>query len=94
MMYDNRVRVVFSAEVPLEHLFNFDSSGEFGEDDDDDDNEHRALIDDLGLSSKDGKKLSFITGEDEVFAFSRAVSRITEMQTHQYWESIENQAGK
>lgn len=86
MMYDNRVRVVFSAEVPLEHLFNFDASGEFGADEDD---EHRTLIDDLGLSSKEGKSLSFITGEDEVFAFSRAVSRITEMQTHQYWESIE-----
>uniref|UniRef100_A0A6G1SNH6 Lactation elevated protein 1 n=1 Tax=Aceria tosichella TaxID=561515 RepID=A0A6G1SNH6_9ACAR len=85
MMYDNRVRVVFSAEVPLEELFNFDSSGEFGDDDD----EHRTLIDDLGLSSKEGKTLSFITGEDEIFAFSRAVSRITEMQTHQYWESVE-----
>jgi protein AFG1 len=85
MMYDNRVRVVFSAAVPLEQLFNFDSSGEFGDDDD----EHRTLIDDLGLSGKEGKNLSFITGEDEIFAFSRAVSRITEMQTHQYWESIE-----
>ena len=84
MMYDNRVRVVFSAQVPLEELFNFDNSNEFGDDEDD----NRNLIDDLGLSSSEGKQLSFITGEDEIFAFSRAVSRITEMQTHQYWESV------
>lgn len=84
MMYDNRVRVVFSAQVPLEMLFNFDTSNEFGAEED----ENRNLIDDLGLSSSEGKQLSFITGEDEIFAFSRAVSRITEMQTHQYWESV------
>lgn len=85
MMYDNRVRVVFSAQVELDELFNFDVSDEFCPDGDAD----RNLIDDLGLSSSEGKNLSFITGEDEIFAFSRAVSRITEMQTHQYWESVE-----
>lgn len=85
MMYDNRVRVVFSAKVELDNLFNFDASDEFGADED----ANRNIIDDLGLSSSDGNKLSFITGEDEIFAFSRAVSRITEMQTHQYWESLE-----
>ena len=87
MMYDNRVRVVFSAQVPLESLFNFDTSNEFGSDGDHE--ASRVLIDDLGLSSSEGKSLSFITGEDEVFAFSRAVSRITEMQTQQYWNSID-----
>ena len=85
LMYDNRVRVVFSAQVTAENLFNFDTSNEFGADGDDD---HRNLIDDLGLSRNESKNLSFITGEDEVFAFSRAISRITEMQTFQYWDSV------
>lgn len=92
MMYDNRVRVVFSAQVSLDQLFNFDTSAEFGSDENDDDSS-RSLIDDLGLTSKEGKSLSFITGEDEIFAFSRAVSRITEMQTKQYWDSIGSSVG-
>lgn len=85
MMYDNRVKVVFSAEVPIEDLFNFDTSNEF---DGDESDAHRMLIDDLGLNAKEGKKLSLITGEDEIFAFDRAVSRITEMQTQQYWDAV------
>jgi predicted ATPase len=30
---------------------------------------------------------SLFTGEDEVFAFRRAVSRIYETQTHEYWRN-------
>lgn len=87
MMYDNRVRVVFSAYVPLEHLFNFqeDNANEQGEQEDD----SRTLLDDLGLKASEGKSLSFLTGEDEIFATDRTISRITEMQSSQYWESIE-----
>lgn len=84
MMYDNRVRVVFSARVPVDELFNFDTSGEF----DGGDEESRVMIDELGLKGNEGKSLSFVTGEDEIFAFSRTISRISEMQTNQYWESI------
>lgn len=29
--------------------------------------------------------LSIFTGEEEVFAFQRTVSRLTEMQTEEYW---------
>lgn len=90
MMYDNRIRVVFSAQVELDRLFNFDASKEFGSDENNEDDSSRILLDDLGLSSNEGNKLSFITGEDEVFAFSRAVSRITEMQSEQYWESVDS----
>lgn len=87
IMYDNRVRVIFSARVPVNELFNFDSSS-----DDDDDHrldEGRTLLDDLGINAKEGKSLSLITGEEEIFAFDRTVSRIIEMQTNQYWESIQ-----
>lgn len=86
MMYDNRVRVVFSARVPIEELFKFDDSEE---DESHNQEESRTIIDDLGLNASEGKKLSFITGEDEIFSYDRTVSRIIEMQTNQYWESIE-----
>lgn len=81
LMYDNRVRVIFTAKVPVERLFVFE-----GEDHSMDDS--RVLLDDLGIKASEGKSLSFITGEDEIFATDRTISRIIEMQTNQYWESI------
>lgn len=87
MMYDNRVRVVFSARVSVEELFRF----EYEEDEDEDHStsNDNTLLDDLGLNASEGKKLSLFTGEEEIFAFDRTVSRIVEMQTNQYWESIQ-----
>lgn len=82
MMYDNRVRVVFSASVPIEKLFKTDTSEDFGHED------SLTVLDDLNLNANEGKKLNFISGEDELFAFDRTVSRIIEMQTNQYWESV------
>ena len=29
--------------------------------------------------------LAMFTGEEEIFAFQRTISRLTEMQTEQYW---------
>lgn len=33
------------------------------------------------------EELSMFTGEEEIFAFQRTVSRLTEMQTEQYWNN-------
>ena len=46
------------------------------------------LIDDLGLqASTDGSLDSGVfSGEEELFAFDRTVSRLTEMQTKDYWK--------
>ncbi|GAB1295066.1 AFG1-like ATPase [Apodemus speciosus] len=44
----------------------------------------RVLMDDLGLG-QDSAGLSMFTGEEEIFAFQRTISRLTEMQTEQYW---------
>lgn len=84
LMYDNRVRVIFTAEVPVDKLFVFEEQ----DDDNSSHDESRVLLDDLGLKASEGKSLSFITGEDEIFATDRTISRIIEMQTNQYWESI------
>ncbi|XP_032957518.1 AFG1-like ATPase isoform X2 [Rhinolophus ferrumequinum] len=73
-----RVRIICSASAPLSNLFlhqHHDSGLEQG----------RILMDDLGLSQDSAEGLSMFTGEEEIFAFQRTISRLTEMQTEQYW---------
>ncbi|XP_027751279.1 AFG1-like ATPase isoform X2 [Empidonax traillii] len=77
--YEHKVRIVCSAATPLEGLFLVEHSG--GEQED-----NRVLMDDLDLSQDSAKELSMFTGEEEVFAFQRTLSRLTEMQTEQYWK--------
>ncbi|KAM9840247.1 lactation elevated protein 1 homolog B [Aulostomus maculatus] len=75
--YDNKVRVVLLAAAPLDRLF-VHSGGE--------DERDRQLLDDLGLSQEAGERLTLFTAEEEIFAFQRTVSRLTEMQTESYWK--------
>ncbi|XP_026851369.1 AFG1 like ATPase a isoform X1 [Electrophorus electricus] len=75
-LYDHKVRVVLQAEVPLEKLFI--NEGHHND-------ESHILIDDLGLKRDAASSLSIFTGEEEVFAFQRTVSRLSEMQTEEYW---------
>lgn len=81
ILYDARTRVVFSADAPLCELFALQSD-DFHHIYDD----NRTLLDDLDLKGSD-TKISLFTGEEEIFALDRTVSRIVEMQTNQYWES-------
>ncbi|XP_066524860.1 AFG1 like ATPase a isoform X2 [Hoplias malabaricus] len=74
--YDHKVRVVLQAEVSLGELFLNEGHH---------DDESHILIDDLGLKRDAASSLSIFTGEEEVFAFQRTVSRLTEMQTEEYW---------
>ncbi|KAH8259484.1 hypothetical protein KR026_005296 [Drosophila bipectinata] len=80
-LYDNRVRVVISANTTLDNLFSFSDGPKSMSDSD------RALMDDLKIShgSKDSNS-SFFTGEEELFAFDRTISRLYEMQKREYWE--------
>ncbi|XP_063299601.1 AFG1-like ATPase [Pelobates fuscus] len=76
--YDHKVRVICSADTPLQSLFVQKlKKGEEAE--------SRILMDDLGLSEDLSGGLSVFTGEEEVFAFNRTLSRLTEMQTEKYW---------
>ncbi|XP_065367368.1 putative ATPase N2B [Calliphora vicina] len=78
-LYDNRVRVVLSAEVPLDQLFNFsDKPTDIADD-------QRMLMDDLKLGAQD-TSASVFTGEEEMFAYDRTISRLYEMQKKEYWE--------
>ncbi|XP_066463569.1 AFG1-like ATPase isoform X3 [Eleutherodactylus coqui] len=76
--YDNKLRVVCSAETPLQSLFMQTIQNAV-------DVESRILLDDLEISQDSSAGLSMFTGEEEVFAFQRTLSRLTEMQTDQYW---------
>ena len=46
------------------------------------------LIDDLGLKAAESGSLesNVFSGEEELFAFDRTISRLTEMQTKDYWK--------
>ncbi|XP_078256384.1 AFG1-like ATPase isoform X2 [Rhinoraja longicauda] len=74
--YDQKVRVICSAAMPLENIF-------VQEDHDSHTDDARVFIDDLGLNQVED--LSIFSGAEEIFAFQRTVSRLTEMQTEQYW---------
>lgn len=37
------------------------------------------------MAQDGGSSLAIFTGEEEVFAFKRTLSRLTEMQTEEYW---------
>ncbi|CAG8546002.1 10472_t:CDS:2 [Acaulospora morrowiae] len=73
-MYDTRSTLICSAEVPPNELF-------FTEEDPDPTHEiNHDLLDDLGLHAHDHKHIPIFTGEEEIFAFERAISRLIEMQ--------------
>uniref|UniRef100_A0A8B9K0P5 AFG1 like ATPase a n=1 Tax=Astyanax mexicanus TaxID=7994 RepID=A0A8B9K0P5_ASTMX len=78
IFYDQKVRVVVLAEAPLQLLFvGGPLSGEEERD--------RLMLDELGLTNESWKRLTLFTAEEEIFALQRTLSRLTEMQTEQYW---------
>ncbi|KAL2792406.1 AFG1-like ATPase isoform b [Daubentonia madagascariensis] len=72
------VRIICSASTPISSLFLYQHHDSELE-------QSRILMDDLGLSQGSAEGLSMFTGEEEIFAFQRTISRLTEMQTEQYW---------
>ncbi|PVD28146.1 hypothetical protein C0Q70_10731 [Pomacea canaliculata] len=79
-LYDNKVKIVCSAEAESSKLFLAKNLHVFDVD------ANRALMDDLGIHAASVQQhASIFTGEEELFAFDRTVSRLTEMQTQEYW---------
>ncbi|XP_012272694.1 putative ATPase N2B [Orussus abietinus] len=82
-LYDNRVRLVISADAPHTELFVAEGDSEYTD-------EKRMLMDDLKIShGSDNHKSNIFTGEEELFAFDRTISRLSEMQMRDYWEQWE-----
>ncbi|XP_071819348.1 AFG1-like ATPase [Apostichopus japonicus] len=76
--YDRKVKLVLQAAVQMEEVF---ISGDLTQQDVDD---NMVLLDDLGIQQ--GPQVSLFTGEEEIFAFKRTLSRLNEMQTKEYWK--------
>lgn len=83
-LYDNRVRVVITADVPIGELFSRIADNGGGITD-----EQRMLMDDLNVGKDEQATANVFTGEEELFAFDRTVSRLSEMQTQEYWNAFE-----
>ncbi|XP_031549994.1 AFG1-like ATPase [Actinia tenebrosa] len=82
-LYDNRVRLVCSAQASPADLFQASPLSQKDIED------QRMLIDDLQLTSADDIDInaSIFTAEEEIFAFERTISRMMEMQKEEYWNS-------
>lgn len=79
-LYDNRIRLICSAATSVGDLFLATPLAT------NDDDFKRKLMDDLDLSASDAHSSAIFTAEEEIFAFERTISRLTEMQTEQYWK--------
>ncbi|XP_058249562.1 lactation elevated protein 1 homolog B isoform X1 [Hemibagrus wyckioides] len=82
IFYDQKVRVAVLAEAPLYRLF--DGGSMSGEEERD-----RLMLDELGLTNEAAKRLMLFTSEEEIFGLQRMLSRLTEMQSKQYWIQAE-----
>ena len=71
-LYDHKIRVVASGEAPYWELFQQEEASE-----EERLEEHRVLVDDLGIraSEEGAMDVSVFSGEEELFAFDRTVSR-------------------
>jgi protein AFG1 len=102
-VYESRAKLVLTTAVPLTQLFlskdevkegEKKKQGDEGEGLDD---TMRMAMDDLGLSMEMLKKSSMFSGDEERFAFARALSRLAEMGSQQWVErgmGLEKDGGK
>lgn len=108
-VYESKAKLVLTSAVPLTQLFlskdelaeslkkadkSPDPHGESGEGVDD---VMRNLMDDLGMNMDMLKNSSIFSGDEERFAFARALSRLSEMGSQQWVESgmgLEKDGGK
>lgn len=75
-LYDSRVRVIISADEPLQRLFSKERDAEVLL-------QQTISVDDTNMIGN--QAASIFTGEEELFAYDRTVSRLSEMQTQDYW---------
>ncbi|PTU20254.1 hypothetical protein P175DRAFT_0524508 [Aspergillus ochraceoroseus IBT 24754] len=90
-VYESRAKLVLTTAVPLPNLFIPESEVKPSADDKgnhqtDISDSMRMMMDDLGLSMKALKTSSLFSGDEERFAFARALSRLSEMGSKQWVE--------
>ena len=101
-VYESRAKIVLTTAVPLTQLFMsrdeideaLDSAAKSGvpaakeakESGSDVSDAMRSLMDDLGMGMDTLKSSSIFSGDEEAFAFARALSRLTEMGSQEWVE--------
>ncbi|KAJ7686089.1 AFG1-like ATPase-domain-containing protein [Mycena rosella] len=80
--YENKTRLFISSEVPIYQVFSDEAAKSAGASD-----HMRGVMDDLGLSHELVGKSSIFTGEEEIFAFARACSRLVQMESMEWAET-------
>ncbi|PWY64074.1 putative mitochondrial ATPase [Aspergillus heteromorphus CBS 117.55] len=105
-VYESRAKLVLTTAVPLTNLFLSPSevksatNNSIGDNDGEDlSDAMRMMMDDLGLSMQALKTTSIFSGDEERFAFARALSRLSEMGSKQWVErglgvGVEDGTGK
>ncbi|KAJ5309102.1 hypothetical protein PENANT_c020G05804 [Penicillium antarcticum] len=89
-VYESRAKLVLTSEAPLANLFISESevkdAAKKSGDHSDLSDAMRSLMDDLGMSVDTLKKTSIFSGDEERFAFARALSRLSEMGSKEWVE--------
>jgi len=98
-VYESRAKLVLTTEVPLTQLFmsrdelegaveeHKDEGGKLADGEHVDvDDTMRSLMDDLGMNMSMLKSSSIFSGDEERFAFARALSRLSEMGSQEWVE--------
>ncbi|KAG8701053.1 hypothetical protein FRC09_005588 [Ceratobasidium sp. 395] len=81
--YESKTKLFVSSEVPITRIFSDESSlSSAGISD-----HQRGVMDDLGLNVESIGQSSIFTGEEEIFAFARACSRLVQMGTKEWAEA-------
>lgn len=112
-VYESRAKLVLTTAVPLTQLFMtrdeisdvIDSAADTGHknakkvqnEGSDVDDAMRSMMDDLGMNMNMLKNSSIFTGDEEAFAFARALSRLAEMGSQEWVErgmGLEHKGGK
>jgi protein AFG1 len=78
--YESRTKLFASSEVPIFQVFSDDPNAKSSHASD----HVRSVMDDLGLSDQQIGHTSIFSGEEEIFAFARACSRLVQMGTKEW----------
>lgn len=81
--YESKVKLFVLSEVPIFQIFSDDGTSAKGQISD----HMRSVMDDLGLPPEVACTSSMFTGEEEIFAFARACSRLVQMGSKEWTET-------
>lgn len=81
--YESKTKLFVSSEVPIFQIFSDDGKSAKGQLSD----HMRSVMDDLGLPPEIVGASAMFTGEEEIFAFARACSRLVQMGSKEWAET-------